>query len=101
MRPLAAALAWVLLLAVPGGAAAEGAEPAPPPALELATEATPDAGAGTGLRAEPPARAEARPSEFWAEPMGLNSSGRLMPWERDGGAGLPAVCWLCPVMMRL
>ncbi len=58
MRPLAAALAWVLLLAGPGGAAADGAEPAPPPALEQATEATPDAGAGTGLRAEPPARAE-------------------------------------------
>jgi rare lipoprotein A len=58
VRPLAAALAWVLLLAGPGGAAADGAGPAPPPALEQAAEATPDAGAGTGLRAEPPARAE-------------------------------------------
>ena len=58
MRPLAAALAWVLLLAGPAGAAADGTEPAPEPALEQATERTPDAGAGTGLRAEPPARAE-------------------------------------------
>jgi len=57
VRQLAAALAWVLLLAGPGRAAADATEPAPQPVLEQATEFVPDSGAGIGLRAEVPAEA--------------------------------------------